>query len=84
LFSDSQIALTESVNGALFKRAGTQNGGFRDIISPETRTTIQRFTLSGKRVQLVLGKDAAERLVKAWEVPVTINYPKAPVYSPVS
>lgn len=80
-FTNAQIALSESVNGGPFKGAGVQDGGFRDIISPESRTIVQRFSLSGKRVQVILGRDAAGRLVKAWDVRVTVKYPNAPTYS---
>lgn len=81
-YATAKVALFESVNGGRFKPAGSENGGFRDIISPESRTIVQRFTIDGKRVQVVLGRDKAGRLIKTWEVHVTVRYPNAPVYSP--
>jgi hypothetical protein len=82
-YSSSKVELTESVNGGPFKPGGSQNGEFRDIISPESRTIIQRFSLDGRRVQIVPGKDADGNLIKTWDVRMTVKYPNAPVYSPV-
>lgn len=80
-FSNSQVELTESVNGGPFKAAGSQQGAFTDLISPESRTITQQFSVDGKRVQVVLGRDHNGKLVTTWDVKVTIKYPNAPAYS---
>lgn len=81
-YSRSTVELTESINGGPFRKAGDQAGGFTDLISPESRTIVQRFAIDGKRVQVVLGRDARGNLVRTWEVRVTVKYPKRPIYSP--
>ncbi|MGH9682192.1 MAG: hypothetical protein ACRD4S_01060 [Candidatus Acidiferrales bacterium] len=80
-YSKSDVELTESVNGGPFKFAGNDNDGFQDVISPESRTIVQRFAVDGKRVQVVLGRGATGKLIKTWDVKVTVRYPNAPVYS---
>jgi hypothetical protein len=81
-FDKSDVKLTESVNGGDFKPAGNQKGGFTDVISPDTKTAVQRFSVDGKQVQVVIGKDAKGNLIKSWEVRVTVTYPNPPAYSP--
>jgi hypothetical protein len=81
-YSNASVKLTESVNDGSFESAGDQKGGFRDIISPESRKITQQFSIDGKRVQVVLGRDRKGNLIRAWDVKVTVKYPNAPTYSP--
>ena len=48
----------------------------------ESRTIIQRFSVEGQRVQVVLRRDDQGKLVMTWDVKVTVTYPNPPVYSP--
>ncbi len=82
-YASSVVALTEKVSGQKdFKPGGSQKGGFSDLISMESRIITQRFTVDGKRVQVVLGRDAQGNLIKTWDLKVTIKYPNRPEYSP--
>ena len=42
-----------------------------------------RFSLDGKRIQVVRGRDYEGKLIRAWEIKVTIQYPKPQVFSVV-
>jgi RHS repeat-associated protein len=79
------ISLSESQNGGPFKPTGDPSKGeAHDQISPEPKTFNQHWSVDGKQVQLVVGKDSNGNLVKTWEVHVVINkLGDRPVYSPV-
>ncbi len=82
-YGDSTVSLSESVSGGPFEPGGKGKGSFMDLISMESRTIIQRFSVDGKRVQVVLARDSKGNLIKTWDLKVTVTYPNPPAYSPV-
>lgn len=82
-YSNAEISLSESVNGGPFKSGGHDKGAFTDMLSPETRTIVQQFSIGAKRLQVVLGTDSKGNLITTWDVKVTIKQNEMPIYSPM-
>lgn len=64
------VSLSEQFNGkGEWKSGGSEKGtgAFHDMISLESRTITQRFSVNGKRVRVVLGIDNKGKLIETWD-----------------
>jgi YD repeat-containing protein len=73
-YSKMEIKLWESQRGGKWQWQGDPlKGKARDVLNVFAVRVDQRWYIDGKRVQMVIGKDSAGRLIKAWTVHVEIT-----------
>jgi RHS repeat-associated protein len=82
-YSKMKVSLWESQRGEKWQWEGEPiTGHGHDILNVFAQNADQRWYVDGKRVQMVIGKDSAGNLIKAWTVHVEVK-PTGPVLTKV-
>ncbi len=79
-YSKMEVKLWESQRGEKWQWQGSLTGKGHDVLNVFAQRADQRWYIDGKRVQMVIGKDATGALIKAWTVHVEIK-PSGPEFS---